>query len=133
MFIARHVTKPRYRSVMSAKAKIGMVFGVFDGLHEGHTQFLKQALEYAQHLIIVVATDESVMNLKGRKPQADIQKRIKHLQVSFPDAEVIEGDDVMGSYRVIKKRTPEILLLGYDQSRLKEDIEQKVAVGLIPQ
>jgi len=41
-----------------------MVFGVFDGLHEGHLFFLDEAQKYGDNLIIVVASDINVKNIK---------------------------------------------------------------------
>ena len=117
---------------MSAKAKIGMVFGVFDGLHEGHEVFLRQTQEHAEHLIVVVATNESVLNLKGVPPHTDIQERIIAIQNFLPRAEVLVGDAIMGSYDVIKKEKPELILLGYDQTVLKIDLENKIMDATIP-
>ena len=37
-----------------------LVFGTFDGLHEGHKDFLRQAKQYGDHLTVVVGRDSTV-------------------------------------------------------------------------
>ena len=44
------------------------VFGVFDGIHAGHQDFLRQAREYGDELVVIVARDKSVTQLKGKPP-----------------------------------------------------------------
>ena len=39
--------------------------GCFDILHAGHVQYLQQAAQLGDHLIIGVNTDDSVRRLKG--------------------------------------------------------------------
>ena len=41
-----------------------MVFGTFDGLHEGHLDFFRQAREYGDYLIVAVARDVNVKKIK---------------------------------------------------------------------
>ena len=46
------------------KIKI-MTFGTFDIFHLGHKSFLKQAREFGNYLIVVIARDKTVKNIKG--------------------------------------------------------------------
>ena len=48
--------------------KKGMVFGVFDGLHEGHKYLLTEAAKLCDELVVVVTLDEAVATLKGHLP-----------------------------------------------------------------
>ena len=40
----------------------------FDGIHAGHQDFLRQAREYGDELVVIVARDKSVTQLKGKPP-----------------------------------------------------------------
>ena len=65
----------------SSRIKV-LVFGTFDGLHEGHLNFFKQARGLAQQafLIVSVARDENVFKIKGAYPVRQEKERIKLLE-----------------------------------------------------
>ena len=66
--------------------KTGMVFGVFDGLHEGHRYFLGKAKEKADNLIVVVAVPETIQILKNRGAKRTLHERmsaVKEFGTSF--------------------------------------------------
>ena len=46
-----------------------MVFGTFDGIHDGHRHFLREAKKQGEELIVAVSKDEVVQKLKNRKEQ----------------------------------------------------------------
>jgi cytidyltransferase-like protein len=48
-----------------------MVFGTFDGLHPGHESLFAQAREHGDWVIVVVARDRTVQEVKGRLPLRD--------------------------------------------------------------
>lgn len=66
--------------VLDAKAKgekIVMTNGCFDVIHPGHIQYLEQAKELGDRLIIAVNTDESVKKLKGdSRPINSLESRM---------------------------------------------------------
>ncbi len=102
-----------------------LVFGVFDGLHEGHKQFLKQAKACGEYLVVAVARDLVAEKLKGTYPRLPANVRMEHLRLSdYPD-EVVLGDAEPGSYQVFKKYRSDVVALGYDQQALKEDLEKR--------
>ena len=132
------------RRKKSAIKKV-MVFGVFDGLHEGHRYFLAMAREQGDELIAVVAPDEMVRLLKNKTPRHNEKERMAAvMQLSRlslyreDDPRLIDvtravlGDRVLGAYQVIKKYKPDIICLGYDQDALGEDLEEKMESGAIP-
>ena len=100
-----------------------MVFGVFDGIHEGHRAFFKEAKSHGDYLIAVVAPDHVVEHLKGKMPAIDIGWRLEALKKEDGVAEVVMGDDDLGTWDVVKKYRPAVIALGYDQTLLKKDIE----------
>lgn len=103
-----------------------MVFGVFDGLHEGHKYFLKEAKKLGGHLTAVVASDEIVKILKGRRSQRNAAERIAHIEKQDSVDGAVIGDSETGSWNIIKKMRPDIVAVGYDQRELKENLEKSL-------
>ncbi len=100
-----------------------MVFGVFDGMHEGHRAFFREAKMQGDYLIAVVSPDEHVERLKGHLPGVNLAKRFAALEREDGVNEVVIGDEELGSWAVVKKYRPEIIALGYDQTMLKVHLE----------
>lgn len=92
-----------------------MVFGVFDLLHPGHLNFLIQARELGDKLIVSVARDLNVFKVKGQRPVHGEQRRLDALTL-LP----VVGKVVLGGLRDpwphIVKEKPDIIALGYDQN-----------------
>ena len=57
-----------------------IVFGTFDVVHQGHIHMLKEAREYGDFLIVVVARDDIVCEIKGKKPTNNEDKRFENIQ-----------------------------------------------------
>jgi len=110
-----------------------MVFGVFDGIHDGHRDFFKQAKALGDYLVAVVAHDHIVEHLKGHFPQKDLTERFEHLQNEDGVDEVAEGDRELSSWKIIESQKPDVIALGYDQAALKEDLERNLEkLGINP-
>lgn len=94
--------------------KIVMVFGTFDVFHAGHEDFLNQAKSLGNYLIVVVARDATVKNVKSEYPEGNERKRANVIRETELADKVVVGynDD---KYRVIKKYKPNVIALGYDQ------------------
>lgn len=109
-----------------------MVFGVFDGLHDGHLYFLKQAKTYGEALIAVVARDTSAETLKGRAPEENELERLRVITLlTFVD-EAVLGDYMQGVYSALKKFRPAVICVGYDQDLLEQDLKEKMVSGTVP-
>ena len=54
-----------------------VVFGIFDGVHEGHRDFFQQAREYGDALMVILGRDSSARSLKSRAPRYSEEERIK--------------------------------------------------------
>lgn len=100
-----------------------MIFGVFDGLHRGHREFLGQAKRHGAHLIAVVAPDRVVEQLKGRPPDLPLFERIAHLGAEETVNEAVEGDAELGSWKIFERYRPDVIALGYDQIALRAELE----------
>lgn len=104
-----------------------MVFGVFDGLHEGHKHFLKEARGHGDYLIVVLALDHIVERLKGHEPNHTVSERMEHLRVSDAADEIVIGDAELSGWEVVKKYKPDVIALGYDQDALQNDLGSHLA------
>jgi FAD synthetase len=99
------------------------IFGVFDGVHDGHRFFITEAQKLGEPVIISVARDEVSFDLKGRKPKYSLQERMHTLEELFPETTVIPGDATTGSWEGLQKYQPNVIALGYDQTDLKDALE----------
>ena len=88
-----------------------LAFGVFDAIHDGHKNFLEQAKKLGDELVVAVAPDEAVIQIKKHSPKFTLERRIK-------DVTDIAGDTTPGKWQIIKNVSPDIIALGYDQNDL---------------
>lgn len=112
--------------------KTVLIFGVFDGVHEGHRMFIRDAKLQGDVLVALVARDTVVESLKGKKPLHDEATRIEEL-LEVPEVDrAYLGDLQEGSYAMLKEVNPDILYLGYDQQALDSDLRHAMDEGRIP-
>ena len=99
-----------------------MVFGVFDLLHPGHVNFLKQAKKLGDFLIVSIARDINVKKTKKFLPLQNEKIRFKAIKkLSFVNKAVLGGK--RSPWRHIKKEKPDIIALGYDQKNYVKKAE----------
>lgn len=114
--------KPHYKKAL--------VFGVFDGLHEGHRHFLSQALTLCDELIVVVAQSETVQTLKGHAPKYSYKERRSAITAFKDTLTIVPGDFVLGSWSAIHTHKPDVVFLGYDQYSIAEELK-KMAIPMV--
>ena len=112
--------------------KTVVIFGVFDGIHEGHRAFLREAKSYGDRLVVVVARDMAVQVLKGKFPLKNEISRVNSLLDMDEVNLVLLGDCDLGDYRILKGIKPEVVCLGYDQGALFDDIKKNIESGVLP-
>jgi FAD synthetase len=105
-----------------------MVFGTFDGFHEGHRAFVRQARTCGDYLIAVVAHDLTVKQLKQTFPKMNLDQRCDSLRGGAGIDEVVAGDAELGVWKVLEEHRPDVVAIGYDQHRLKEALENHFTV-----
>ena len=103
-----------------------MVFGVFDGLHQGHRAMLKEAKSHGDYLIAVVAQDHIIRHIKGREPNTNLIDRFEHLAKEDGVDKVVIGDAELSVWDVINRHEPDVVALGYDQQTLWVDLENNI-------
>lgn len=114
---------------MDKKNKTVMCFGTFDRLHPGHISYLKQASEYGESIIVVIARDVNVKKIKGWFPKKNEQERLEEIKkIKFVNRVVL--GQIKNKYNIIKKYNPDIICPGYDQEvdeeRLKEEFNGRI-------
>ena len=106
-----------------------MAFGSFDMLHKGHEAYLKEAKSYGDYLIAIVARDESIIRIKGRKPKNDENSRLGQIKkLDFVDEAVLGSKGNI--FDVLEEYSPDVICLGYDQKtveeeKLREELEKR--------
>lgn len=109
------------------------IFGVFDGIHEGHLAFISEAKKEGDQLVAIVARDSVVEKLKNKKPINDEATRIAAL-LDVPDIDLVFlGDPEEGTYNILKEVKPQVIYLGYDQQNLSENIKEAIKKGILPE
>ncbi|OHA62256.1 MAG: hypothetical protein A2748_01435 [Candidatus Wildermuthbacteria bacterium RIFCSPHIGHO2_01_FULL_45_20] len=116
--------------------KIVMVFGVFDGIHDGHRNLFEQARKYGDELVAVVCRDEMTTQLKGKLPKFSESERVATLKKDALIANAVLGDEYLSSYNILFQLKPNAICLGYDQQTLADDIvpwlkQQKLDIQVI--
>jgi D-beta-D-heptose 7-phosphate kinase / D-beta-D-heptose 1-phosphate adenosyltransferase len=88
--------------------------GVFDILHKGHLELLKQARSMGSKLVVGINSDASVKRLKGEtRPINSERIRLEQLEVlPWVDEVFVFDDDT--PYKLIKKLKPALIVKGGD-------------------
>lgn len=102
----------------------GMIFGVFDGLHQGHRYFISEARKKCDKLVVVLTLPEIVMLLKNKTPKHTYEKRAADLLFFDNGLEIIPSDQDLGEWNIFKDRQPDIIFLGYDQHGIAKELEK---------
>ncbi|MFH1779795.1 MAG: adenylyltransferase/cytidyltransferase family protein [Candidatus Micrarchaeota archaeon] len=91
-----------------------LVCGCFDLFHPGHLFFFKQAREYGDYLIVLVARDSNALKIKGEKPLNNEFKRKQRIEEMSVADEVVLGDE-FDLFKGALRHYPDVIVLGYDQ------------------
>lgn len=91
----------------------GMTFGVFDMLHFGHIQFLKQARKCCDKLVVCVSSDYYAVTVKGKKPILSLDDRIYLVKLSGL-ADEVDIQRIDSKEQLVRKHKPDILFVGSD-------------------
>lgn len=92
-----------------------LAFGTFDLLHAGHRDFFEQARALGDELIVVVALDDTVKEVKKRLPVHHQTQRQEAVAKDPAVSQAILGH-AKDKYRIIEKMRPDVIALGYDQT-----------------
>ena len=99
---------------MDKKKTIGFTNGCFDVLHYGHVEFLKNAKNNCDFLILGLNSDKSVKKIKGKKRPIINQIDRANVLSNFPFVDMIIFFDDNTPLKLIKKIKPHFLFKGKD-------------------
>ncbi|MBI2664092.1 FAD synthase [Candidatus Woesearchaeota archaeon] len=102
-----------------------MCFGTFDILHKGHEYYLQEAKQLGDELVVVIALDATVAEVKKKLPRNNQEARIGNLrQLKIADKVVLgnQGDKL----KIIEDEKPDIVCFGYDQTAFTENVQAKL-------
>ncbi|MCL2172833.1 MAG: FAD synthase [Nitrososphaerota archaeon] len=106
--------------------KIVLASGVFDLLHLGHVKFLEEAKRAGGEnakLVVIIARDNTVEQIKGQKPiMPERQRRVLVESLKVVDLAVL-GFENMAINEVVTKIQPDIIALGHDQDKMAQEVD----------
>lgn len=104
-----------------ASIKVILTGGVFDIIHPGHIHTLNLAKSLGDILIVVVATDKTVLTLKKKSSLHNQKQRCLLINsLKMVDFGIIGNENNM--FITVKNINPEIIALGYDQLHQEKSI-----------
>ena len=94
--------------------RVVLAGGVFDIIHPGHIHTLNAAKALGDVLIVVVATDNTAVKMKKRRPLHGKEQRqeLVNSLVMVDLCLIGQEDDIFKTVNLVK---PQIIALGYDQ------------------
>jgi len=94
--------------------RVVLAGGVFDIIHPGHIYTLNAARLLGDVLVVVVATDNTAIKMKKRKPlhSQDQRQELVNSLVMVDLCLVGQEDDIFKTVNLVR---PQIIALGYDQ------------------
>ncbi len=88
---------------------------------------LKEARALGDELVVVVALDKTVEQLKGRLPHYSEGERKKHLEETGLASRVRLGSSG-DKLAVVREEKPDVIALGYDQTFFTKELEETFGV-----
>lgn len=117
------------------KQKIVLASGVFDLLHLGHVRFLEDAKKAGgknAKLVVIIASDTTVEEMKGRKPIMSEDQRCTLVESLRVVDKAVLGFKQLDIGEVIEEIKPNIIALGYDQEEMEKDVKTYVEKSKLP-
>ena len=94
--------------------RVVLAGGVFDIIHPGHIHTLNAAKSLGDVLVVVVATDNTAVKMKKRRPLHSKEQRqeLVNSLIMVDLCLIGQEDDIFKTVNLVK---PQIIALGYDQ------------------
>lgn len=102
---------------------------VADLFHYGHVNFLRQAREHGDYLLVGVHADETVMSYK-RRPILSMEERVASVEGCRYVDEVVSNAPLMIERDWIKQHNIDLILHGDDVSREMEERWYKIPIEM---
>ncbi len=118
-----------------APGKTVLATGVFDILHPGHLRFLEESKKQGgprARLVVVVATDRTVLKRKRRPPVLPQSHRREIVAYLKPVSRAILGREEVDFLGILQEVRPSIVCVGYDQNDIKAAVKKVIARWKLP-
>ena len=103
--------------------KIVLAGGVFDIIHPGHIYTLNAAKTLGDVLVVVVATDNTAVKMKKRRPLHSQEQR-QELVNSLSMVDLCLIGQEKDIFKTVNHVKPQIIALGYDQTHQEKSITE---------
>ena len=103
--------------------RIVLAGGVFDIIHPGHIYTLNAAKALGDILVVVVATDNTAVKMKKRKPLHSQEQR-QELVNSLSMVDLCLIGQEKDIFKTVNHVRPQIIALGYDQAHQEKFITE---------
>lgn len=101
-----------------------LIFGTFDGFHDGHEFVIKESKKKGSELVVAVARDDHVRLLKQKEPQHSEHDRLMRVSLDLNVSRALFSDEKPGTYNILDEIQPDVIVLGFDQTALREDLKR---------
>lgn len=98
--------------------------GTFNILHPGHIFFLTEAKKLGDELIVVVASDNTVLKRKGFLVASADDRRLMVESLKLVDKAVVGSDNDF--FKIVEIEQPDIIALGSDQAHSEEEMKKEL-------
>jgi len=98
--------------------------GTFNILHPGHIFFLTEAKQLGDELIVVVASDNTVLKRKGFLLASADDRRLMVGSLKLVDKAVVGSD--LDFFKIVEIEEPDIIALGSDQAHSEEELRREL-------
>jgi D-glycero-beta-D-manno-heptose 1-phosphate adenylyltransferase len=102
------------RDIQRGGGKVVFTNGVFDLLHPGHVQYLREARALGQALIVAVNSDRSVRAIKGPARPINPQGERAEVLLALASVDAVTIFDEDTPHQIISAIQPDILVKGAD-------------------
>lgn len=112
--------------------KTVLTSGAFDLLHYGHLRLLEEAKKLggpSSRLVVIVARDETVRRLKGRRPVIPEDQRRAVVEALKTVDEALLGYEDIDMASVIERVKPDVIACGYDQHEIEGEARKVIEDG----
>lgn len=103
-----------------------LALGTFDRLHPGHEHYLREAARLGDELVVVVARDATVHEVKGRPAVQDEFERLAAIE-AVPGVTTAVLGRPGDKLRIVEEIHPDVIALGYDQRSFTTGLQEELA------
>ena len=113
------------------KKRIILVGGCFDLIHPGHITFLSEAKKLGDVLVVLLESDEAILNLKKKlyQIQSDrelILQSLRMVDIVIPLRGILKDQDY---YTIVKKIKPDIIAITENDHQISNKMRQAKEIG----